>query len=175
VSFNDYPGWYTDTFATIGAAWKNLSAWSLEHYPDKPFIMSEFGAGAIFEWTNSTKGSPPAAKWTQQGQADIVVANIKAGLVLQNVSGIAIWQLFDVKADPSDFHPGPGPEHQVCQACNYTTPYNASTPMNCSSISTKCFRPGGENHKGALDFWRREKAAFAAAKALYRYKAAPEP
>ena len=90
------------------------------------------------------------------------------GRAIERISGISVWQFNDIKADPSDFHPGPGPQKQVCKSCTYSTAYDASTPMNCSSISTSCFRPGGENHKGVLDFWRREKPAFTETAAKYK-------
>ena len=54
-----------------------------------------------------------------------------------------------------------------CGSCKYSTPYNASTPMDCAFITAKCWRPGGENHKGLVDFWRRPKRAFETVKALY--------
>ena len=40
-------------------------------------------------------------------------------------------------------------------------------PPNCTSIIVNG-RPGGENHKGSLDFWRREKPAFVETAAKYK-------
>ena len=39
-------------------------------------------------------------------------------------------------------------------------------PPNCTYIEING-RPGGENHKGSLDFWRREKPAFGIVAAKY--------
>jgi len=242
VSFNDYPGWYTESYETINATWASLANWSLSRYPTKPFLASETGAGAIFEWAHNASrvvdgyavsaGSIPSGsdlgtnltdwsgavawcngtaacvgftfrsaeerptqplkvyfkgksshnsdqqwrawvkqdydagvKWGQPFQAAVVAADLQSALSLPTVSGVAVWQFSDVNADPSDFGHGQAP--QVCPSCVYSTPYNASTPMNCSYITTSCFRPGGENHKGILDFWRRKKQAFGVAKALF--------
>ena len=246
LSFNDYPGWYTASVPQIGSVWKNHTDWVQKTWPTKPFIASETGAGAIYEWMNTSeaydgytlyggayqagsdltstnatwtdamaycnkteacvgftfkggvgaqrptspvqvyfksagaiinmdgswttwaKGSNgPAPKWSQGYQATVVTADIAAILSNDRASGIAVWQFNDIKADPSDFHPRPGPEMQDCQACVYSTKYDAKTPMNCSYISTSCFRPGGENHKGAVDFWRRPKLGFQAAKKCF--------
>jgi hypothetical protein len=40
-------------------------------------------------------------------------------------------------------------------------------PWDCAYISTSCGRPGGENHKGSVDFWRRKKPVFDEVKKLY--------
>lgn len=69
-----------------------------------------------------------------------------------------------------DLTTGRTPLHrpQACGSCAYSKPYNASTPMDCAYISPKCWRPGGENHKGAVDFWRRKKQVFGAVQAVFR-------
>ncbi len=33
-------------------------------------------------------------------------------------------------------------------------------PPICDYIDVNCSRPGGENNKGVVDFWRRKKDAF---------------
>ena len=40
-------------------------------------------------------------------------------------------------------------------------------PPNCTYIEING-RPGGENHKGSIDFWRREKPAFGIVAAKYK-------
>ena len=48
-------------------------------------------------------------------------------------------------------------------ACEYAP---GVFPPTCTSIALS-FRPGGENHKGVVDFWRRPKPAYAQVAARY--------
>ena len=57
LSFNDYPGWYTASVPQIEQVWKNHTVWAEQHFPTKPFIASETGAGAIYEWKNNASVS----------------------------------------------------------------------------------------------------------------------
>ena len=44
------------------------------------------------------------------------------------------------------------------------------SPPLCGFINVTCAkgkRPGGANHKGVIDFWRRPKESFAAVAAKY--------
>ena len=184
LSFNDYPGWYTASLPEIASVWAKHAAWVQQNWPTKPFISSESGGGAIYEWRNSStfkdnytvyagaiaagsdlrsdnatwaqalawcnknstcvgftfkgdvahqqptkpvkvyfksqssvnmdgswtswvKGHGPAPKWSQKYQAQVVAGNVNAIIGLERATGIAIWQFNDIKADPSDFHPGP--------------------------------------------------------------------
>jgi hypothetical protein len=60
-----------------------------------------------------------------------------------------------------------------CGSCVYEPhPPSLSVPWNCSFIDVTCGRPGGVNHKGAVDLWRRTKEEFAAVAAIY---GAPHP
>ena len=236
LAFNEYPGWYTESIETINATWANFSAWAYAHYPRKPFLISETGAGAIYEWDNTSahtrvdgysvgrgaitrggdlgtlnvtlgaaiahcnatrgcrgftfespalqpegalkvyfksgegvnsdgrwvayvNGPPRPPKWSQGFQADIVGLDVRSALSLPHVSGISLWQFSDIKADDA--------ATKACKSCVYAGAYDALTPMNCSYISAACWRPGGENHKGLVDFWRRPKQAFHLVKKLY--------
>ncbi|KAL1520238.1 hypothetical protein AB1Y20_023708 [Prymnesium parvum] len=155
LSFNDYPGWYTASIGQVRATWAAHAAWAKAHFASKPFLISETGGGGIFEWRNAS-----APKWSQEYQEALVRADVQAALGLwPQVAGISIWQFSDIKADDG--------ATAACGSCVYSTPYDAATPMNCSYISASCWRPGGENHKGLLDFWRRKKLAFHAVKALF--------
>ena len=240
IAFNEYPGWYTETFDTVNATWAGFAAWAKSHYPSKPFMISETGGGAIFEWRNRTagpmrqnytletgamaaggdldaknctwreaaahcnsttacvgftfaaanatpgsdvlqvyfkqaltnintdarwhswvKGKARPPKWSQEYQQSLVAADVMSALSLWPVvAGISLWQFSDIKADDG--------ANQACKSCVYSTPYDASTPMNCSVIEASCWRPGGENHKGLVDFWRREKLSFGVVATLYR-------
>lgn len=151
----------------------------------KPFVISETGAGGIFEWdANATD-----AKWTLKYQTEVIARDVDAALGNEHVSGLTLWHFFDFKTDDST-------ENNT--ACDYV-PH--SFPPNCSYIKINN-RPGGENHKGAsppprsshepdaspsitlpthcaltvprictgagvLDFWRRPKPAFEVVAAKY--------
>ena len=77
------------------------------------------------------------------------------------VAGISLWQFMDIKADDG--------ATKSCGSCVYAKPYNASTPMDCAIISAHCWRPGGENHKGLVDLWRRPKRVFASVQKLFMH------
>lgn len=86
-----------------------------------------------------------------------------------NLSGITLWHFFDFKVDNCGNNwpcqeKGGGQENNT--HCSYSHPppetlddLNSFGPPNCTYIKID-HRPGGENHKGVLDFWRREKPAF---------------
>ncbi len=63
-------------------------------------------------------------------------------------------QFGDIKANDGDT--------KKCGRCDYFPGTN-----NCSYIDVSCGRPGGENHKGSVDFWRRKKMSYNITKALY--------
>ena len=239
LAFNEYPGWYTESYDTVNATWANFSAWARSNYPNKPFLISETGAGGIYEWRDNSsvqvrvggysvgkgalsagsdldkrnctlveaeahcnasasckgftfrgdglqpsgtllvyfkaranvnsddewvswvKGAPLPPKWSQQFQADLVEKDVRAALSIPHVSGISLWQFMDIKADDG--------ATKSCGSCVYAKPYNASTPMDCAIISAHCWRPGGENHKGLVDLWRRPKRVFASVQKLFMH------
>ena len=70
-------------------------------------------------------------------------------------------------------------DDESCGQCVYA-PNNGdlSVPWDCLYINVECGggadclnkpcgRPGGENHKGAVDFWRRKKQSYSAVASLY--------
>ena len=58
---------------------------------------------------------------------------------------------------------------QAAGPCDYSPPCtDLSTPCDCVYINANVGRPGGENHKGVVDFWRRPKEEFAAVAAIYK-------
>ena len=72
----------------------------------------------------------------------------------ERISGLTLWHFFDFKVnDAAENH----------TACQYAP---GVFPPTCTSI-TLSFRPGGENHKGVVDFWRRPKPAYAQVAARY--------
>ena len=90
-----------------------------------------------------------AARWER-----IITEDVEVALQSANVSGITLWHFFDFKVnDAAENH----------TACQYAP---GVFPPTCTSI-TLSFRPGGENHKGVVDFWRRPKPAYAQVAARY--------
>merc|ERR1712130_197615 len=157
ISFNDYPGWYHDSgnLNSIKKSWHKYASWAKKNFPSKPFTISETGAGGIYEWTNKTD-----VKWSQLYQSEVIRENVEYALSSNLVSGIPLWQFSDIKGNDE--------AQKECPQCNYMPgPTNSSQPHNCSWINAKCKRPGGENHKGSVDFWRRRKMAFFTVQKLY--------
>ena len=68
VSFNNYPGWYGGGADTIVDFWKTQAAWVAANWPDKPFIISEAGAGGV---AGNHSSSQPAARWSEEYQATV--------------------------------------------------------------------------------------------------------
>lgn len=89
VSMNVYPAWYHNTppkkwvddlkdwIATTGGA-------------GKPFLLSEFGAGAIYGYYDYGR-----CKWSEERQADILDAQLTDFLASGYVNGTYIWQFAD--------------------------------------------------------------------------------
>jgi len=131
--------------------WNDLAAWAASTQPGKPFVISETGAGGIYEWgTNAT-----AAKWTLKYQGLVIAEDVAEAIENNNISGITLWHWTDFKGNDGAQRDGP---------CDYV---EGVYPPICAFIDVTQNRPGGENHKGVLDFWRREKPAFDAVAAQY--------
>ena len=66
-----------------------------KHYPDKPFVIAETGAGGIYEWSHNQT----ADTWTTKYQAEVIARDVDAALQLMNgrLSGITLFQFFDIK------------------------------------------------------------------------------
>jgi len=146
ISVNAYPSWYNG--AEPKPFWNDLATYFVGL--GKPFIMSETGAGGIYEWSNNST----AAKWTLAYQTKVIQADVEVGLENSNVSGITLWHFCDFKA---------GDQNNT--ACDYLPNVY---PPTCGFINiSRSNRPGGENHKGSVDFWRRKKPIFDIVAALY--------
>ena len=92
------------------------------------------------------------------------------------VSALALWHFYDFKVDncgatwPCDH--GKGQENGTHCEYDHAPPttfaeLKTKGPPNCTYIKVNA-RPGGQNHKGVLDFWRRPKPAFAMVAAKYQ-------
>ena len=99
VSINCYPGWY--------AADKELVAPSAEIVPrldairaslaergfgDKPFLVTEIGAGAIYGWRD-----PLHAHWSEEYQDDYLREVCQEVATNSAIAGVALWQFCDCR------------------------------------------------------------------------------
>ena len=151
ASFNNYPAWYNN-FGNINSCythWNSMADDVYKMWPGKPFLISETGAGGVYEYDNVT-----ACKWSQLYESEVTYADAFAALNNSKVSGITLWQFNDIKANEGDT--------SKCGQCDY---YPDSTI--CAYIDVSCGRPGGENHKGSVDFWRRIKQSYNTVQKLY--------
>ena len=159
ISFNNYPGWYgTGPPGDLDLPeqfWKEQArkvatgtTASGAGTRGKPFTISETGGAGIYEWHHNDT----AIQWTLAYQNDLIWRDVSVALTDSSISGIALWHFYDFKVQ--DSHQG--------KPCLYVP---NTFPPDCSYIEVKVsgshgIRPGGYNHKGVLDFWRRPKPAF---------------
>eukprot|EP00040_Diaphanoeca_grandis_P027128 m.153731 g.153731 ORF g.153731 m.153731 type:complete len:657 (-) comp30845_c0_seq1:445-2415(-) len=176
ISFNNYPGWYNregdkDAPLSWNSVAASVQAGTTNGTKGKPFVISETGAGGLFEWSDNATD----AKWTLKYQSEIIIGDVNVAISNINISGITLWHFYDFKVDNCGnewpCHGKPGQENNT--HCEYDHPppttfaeLEAVGPPNCTYIEING-RPGGENHKGSLDFWRREKPAFGMVAAKY--------
>lgn len=94
VSINIYPQWYYDS--PVGKAIdKKRTEIIAGGGGDKPLIISEIGAGAVFGYHDPIGES----KWSEERQCTILREQISAVLSHPDCSGIFIWQFADVRVD----------------------------------------------------------------------------
>ena len=102
IGFNDYTGWYrsnvdatVETLKDIPYVWKFYHDWVVEHFPGKPLIASEFGAGALAGRHGST-----LKKWTEECQSVLLQLHL-LGALFADIAGVCIWSLADFPVDPT--------------------------------------------------------------------------
>merc|ERR1712048_1333168 len=162
ISLNSYPAWY----GGVGDLSKPASHWNGEaknvasKHPGKPFVISETGAGGVYEWdSNSTD-----KQWTQKYQVEVIERDVDVALGNGQISGITLWHYFDFKGNDD-----------ATSLCGHWDYIPDVYPPTCAYIDVNCGRPGGENHKGVVDFWRREKQAYSVVAAKYKSSPTPAP
>ena len=92
VSVNIYPQWYHNTSVQDGLNRKLLEA-ARGGGENKPVIVSEIGAGAIYGYHDPFG----EAKWSEERQCAILKEQITAVLSHPDVMGIFLWQFADVR------------------------------------------------------------------------------
>lgn len=101
VSFNIYPGWYFDE--PVADHLNRLQEWiDTTDGKNKPFIISETGAGAVYGFRSTNK-----AKWTEDLQEEILEEQVTAVLNHKDGSGIILWQFADCRVDNGNFYARP--------------------------------------------------------------------
>lgn len=105
VSFNIYPLWYFEEDPT--AFLDRLRIWikSVEGV-EKPFIISEIGAGAIYGFR-----TPLKSKWSEERQAEILDTLLSTYLHREDVTGMILWQFCDCRVHEELFSGRPKTEN----------------------------------------------------------------
>ncbi len=97
ICFNIYPGWYSgdrESDNIIGevlpAIEKHLGDVDKLGFSDKPFIISEVGAGAIYGWHDPLNGV-----WTEEYQSELLSMVCRKVVSDDRIAGVALWQFCD--------------------------------------------------------------------------------
>lgn len=95
ISINCYPGWYVGEIEEIPANLDEIIAHvDRAGQADKPLIIAEIGAGAIYGWRDWNE-----TRWSEQYQARLLETVIRHLFVDgDRACGLAIWQYCDVRA-----------------------------------------------------------------------------
>jgi beta-glucuronidase len=97
VCWNQYPGWYEDDKSIddldkrYTESLRNNRQWLKENGQNKPFIISEFGAGAILGDTAFDHGM----RWTENYQEQLLEKAVRAIVDSGVMQGFYIWQFCD--------------------------------------------------------------------------------
>lgn len=97
ISVNIYPLWYDEEtpeskINRVKESVKKLGS------GDKPFLISEIGAGGIYGYRNDTE-----SKWTEERQAEILSKQLEAVLKDEEIAGVFLWQFCDCRVDEKDW------------------------------------------------------------------------
>ncbi|MCM1232101.1 MAG: beta-glucuronidase [Ruminococcus flavefaciens] len=94
VSVNTYPVWGS-RYAPADEKMKDLKKWIGETgNGEKPFIISEIGAGAVYGFRSDTQ-----CHWSEEYQAFCLEKQLEATLSDPDISAVFIWQFCDIRVD----------------------------------------------------------------------------
>lgn len=96
LSINAYFGWYHSSYEDWTAYVDKVLLFEEKNLgvTPRPFIVSEFGGGAIPGYY-----SPHLAKWSEEYQAVLLDRTLEQLIAHPRVNGMAIWQFCDVRVD----------------------------------------------------------------------------
>lgn len=94
ISINTYPGWYGGEIEEIPGKLDEIAAHLDQHgCAEKPMIISEIGAGAIYGWRDIH-----GERWTEQYQEQLLETVIRHMFVDRDrYAGLAIWLFGDAR------------------------------------------------------------------------------
>ncbi|MBN1556210.1 MAG: beta-galactosidase [Phycisphaerae bacterium] len=102
VSINTYPGWYAHDIDNpnplqeipreMNKLCQSLSERNLD---DRPLIISEIGAGAIYGWRD-----PCAFHWSEGYQSEYLKTVCEIIVGSEDFAGLALWQFCDIRTYP---------------------------------------------------------------------------
>lgn len=157
ISFNSYPAWYgkPGDLSEPKKHWTEQANGVFQKHPGKPFVISETGAGGLFEWSHNDTD----AMWTTKYQTEVIERDVDVALSDDKFSGITLWHFFDFKGNDG--------ATERCGPCDYLP--NTDPPLCGYYNLTTCQanRPGGVNHKGVVDYYRRKKESYTVVAAMY--------
>lgn len=93
VCLNEYIGWYVDELE--GAGFPEYLERMVAMVPDKPILITEFGAGGLYGYH-----SMAARKWSEEHQAEHLRRQISELAANEHVAGCYIWQYCDILSNP---------------------------------------------------------------------------
>ena len=92
VSFNSYLGWYSGTMQDL-----NTRQWDIPY--DKPFFVSEFGAGAL-----AGRHGDKDERWTEEYQAELYRLTLQMYDRVEGFAGTSPWILMDFRSARRQIH-----------------------------------------------------------------------
>jgi beta-glucuronidase len=99
ICWNMYPGWYDDDLPLddldirFCKRLRDDRKWLDEKGFDKPYMVTEFGAGAVPGETTFHDG----IRWTENYQEKLLQKTIKALIDSKSVQGFYLWQFCDIR------------------------------------------------------------------------------
>lgn len=94
VCLNEYIGWYREE--QDGAGFAEYLERMVELVPDKPILITEFGAGGLYGYH-----SMPQRRWSEEYQAAHILRQIIQMRENEHVAGCYVWQYCDILSNPS--------------------------------------------------------------------------